>query len=102
MPSSFSVPYDVRILSSGGAWPGDNLTTLVPWVGVPDWNMFQGNAAHTGYVAASPDPNSFSTRWQGVTLNNQAGYNGLAQTLTTNAGKLFLSLWHEPLRAERA
>jgi putative Ig domain-containing protein/putative pyrroloquinoline-quinone binding quinoprotein len=90
-PPSFSVPYDVRILSAAGAWPGNNLTTLVPWVGVPDWNMFQGNAAHTGYVPASPDPNDFSTRWQGANLNNQAGYNGLSQTLTTNAGKLFLA-----------
>jgi len=90
-PPSFSVPYDVRILSAAGAWPGNNLTTLVPWAGVPDWNMFQGNAAHTGYVPASPDPNDFSTRWQGATLNNQAGYSGLSQTLTTNGGKLFLA-----------
>ena len=90
-PASFSLPYDVWILSSGSAWPGNNLTTLVPWTGAPDWNMFQGNAAHTGYVPVSVDPNSFSTRLKGPTLNNQVGYNGAAQTLTTNSGRIFVA-----------
>lgn len=90
-PASFSLPYDVWILASGSAWPGDHLTTLVPWNGVPDWNMFQGNAAHTGYVPVEIDPNSFSTRLLGPTLNNQNGYNYPAKTLTTNAGRIFLS-----------
>ena len=91
LPSTFSVPYDVWILTSGSAWPGDNLTTLVPWAGAPDWNMFQGNAAHTGYVAVSVDPNTFSTRLMGPSLNNQVGYAYPAKTLTTNAGRIFLS-----------
>jgi hypothetical protein len=90
-PATFSLPYDVQILSSGSLWPGDNLTTLVPWTGAPDWNMFQGNAAHTGYVPVSVDPNSFSTRLLGPSLNNQVGYNYPAKTLTTNAGRIFLS-----------
>jgi hypothetical protein len=90
LPASFSLPYDVQILSAGSTWPGNNLTTLVPWVGAPDWNMFQGNAAHTGYVPVTVDPNTFSTRLQGPTLNNQPGYNGSSTTLTTNAGRIFL------------
>ena len=90
-PASVTLPYDVQILSATSAWPGNNLTTLLPWPTVPDWNMFQGNAAHTGYVPVSIDPNSISTRWQGPTLNNTAGYNGAAQTLTTNAGRLFIA-----------
>jgi hypothetical protein len=90
-PASFSLPYDVQILSSGSAWPGDNLTTLVPWAGAPDWNMFQGNAAHTGYVPVTVDPNIFSTRLLGPSLNNQVGYNYPAKTLTTNDGRIFLS-----------
>ena len=91
LPASFSLPYDVQILSPGSPWPGDNLTTLMPWVGAPDWNMFQGNAAHTGYVPVSVDPNSFSTRLLGPSLNNQVGYNYPAKTLTTNAGRIFLA-----------
>jgi hypothetical protein len=90
-PASFSLPFDVWILSSGSAWPGDNLTSLVPWATAPDWNMFQGNAAHTGYVPVSLDPNSFSTRLLGPSVNNQVGYSYTAETLTTNAGRLFLS-----------
>ncbi|HEY5809562.1 MAG TPA: putative Ig domain-containing protein [Povalibacter sp.] len=89
--SPVSVPYDIRILSASSAWPGNNLTTLVSRPGIPDWNTFQGNAAHTGYVPFSPDPNEFSLRWQGPTLNNGGGYNATSQTLTTNAGRLFLA-----------
>ena len=90
-PGSISVPFDVQILSDSSAWPGNNLGTLVPWPNVPDWNMFQGNAAHTGYVPVSVDPNRFSTRWRGPSLNNTAGYYGPALTLTTNAGRLFIA-----------
>jgi hypothetical protein len=91
LPASISLPYDVWILAPGGAWPGNNLTTLVPWAQVPDWNMFQGNAAHTGYVPVSVDPNTFSTRLRGPTLNNQVGYNYPAKTLTTNEGRIFVA-----------
>jgi Putative Ig domain len=52
---SIAVPYDVYVLSPASAWPGNNLSTLVPWSGVPDWTMFQANAAHTGYVPVDLD-----------------------------------------------
>lgn len=90
-PSSFSVPYDVWIVSAAGPWPGDHLDALSPWVGVAEWSTFQGNASHTGYVAASPDPNRFSTRWRGPALNNQASFGGAVQTLTTSGGRIFLA-----------
>lgn len=90
-PATVTVPYDVRILSSTSSWPGNNLTTLVPRPGAPDWNTFQGNAAHNGHVPVAVDPNDFSTRWRGPTLNNGGGYNAFAYTLTTNAGRLFLA-----------
>jgi hypothetical protein len=90
-PGSVSVPYDIQILGASSAWPGNNLTTLVRQPGVPDWNMFQGNAAHTGYVPVAPDPNEFSTRWRGPTLNNNTGYNSFAYTLTTNGGQIYLA-----------
>ena len=90
-PPSISVPFDVQILSDSSAWPGNNIATLAPWPNVPDWNMFQGNASHTGHVPVSLDPNLFSTRWRGPSLNNTPGYNGQALTLTTNAGRLFIA-----------
>ena len=47
---SIEVPYRIDALSATSAWPGNHLTTLAAWSGVPDWTMFQGNAAHTGFV----------------------------------------------------
>src|SRR5262249_3834513 len=55
---SVTVPFNVDVLA--GTWPGDHLTTLNPWPGVADWTMFQGGAAHTGYVPVTLDPNQFS------------------------------------------
>jgi len=93
-PSSVSLPFDVQVLSASSAWPGNNIPALAAWNGVADWNMFQGNAAHTGFVPATLDPNFFSTRWTGgPTLNNTPNnYNGAyAWTLTTDGGQLYLA-----------
>jgi hypothetical protein len=93
-PASISVPFNVRVLSPTSAWPGNNTTPLAAWSDVQDWTMFQGNAAHTGYVPVTIDPNSFSTRWQGgPTLNNTPNnYNGaFAYTLTTDGGQLYIA-----------
>src|SRR5262249_49127649 len=93
-PSSVAVPFDVQVLSASSAWPGNHEPPLAAWSGVPDWTIFQGNAAHTGYVPVSVDPNSFSSRWQGgPTLNNTPNnYNGaFAYTLTTDAGQLYIA-----------
>lgn len=58
------VSYSINVLAPGGAWPGDHLTALSPMLGAPEWATFQGNAAHTGYVPVTIDPNQFGTRWQ--------------------------------------
>jgi len=92
-PGSLSVPFDVQVLATN-AWAGNNETPLAAWSGVADWTMFQGNAAHTGYVPVTIDPNSFTTRWQGgPTLNNTPNdYNGAyATTLTTDGGQLYIA-----------
>jgi hypothetical protein len=90
-PGSVTLPFDVYVLSSTSAWSGNNLTPLAAWSGVADWTMFQGNAAHTGYVAAALDPNNFATRWQGPTLDNTSGYSSFAYTLTTDNDQLYLA-----------
>ncbi|QWV92148.1 PQQ-binding-like beta-propeller repeat protein [Geomonas oryzisoli] len=63
MPSVW-VNYTVNVLAPGGAWPGNHLTALSSIQGAPEWATFQGNAAHTGYVPVTLDPNRFDTRWQ--------------------------------------
>jgi hypothetical protein len=87
---SIAVPYDVYVLSSASAWPGNNLSALVPWSGVPDWTMFQANAAHTGYVPVDLDPNSFSTRWQAPALDIPVSWGGNLNTLVSSNGVLFI------------
>jgi hypothetical protein len=88
---SITVPYDIYVLSPASAWPGNNLSTLVPWSGVPDWTMFQANAAHTGYVPVDLDPNSFSTRWQAPALDIPVSFGGNLNTLVASNGVLFIS-----------
>lgn len=87
---SVTIPYDIYVLSTSSAWPGNNLTALAAWSNVPDWTMFQGNAAHTGYVPAQLDPNSFSTRWQTPALDIPVSWGANLNTLTTSDGQLFI------------
>lgn len=88
---SFSMAYRVNSLTAASAWPGNHLTSLAAWPSVGDWSMFQGNAAHTGFVAVIPDPDHFSTRWQRAEPS-VPGPNGLliASTATSN-GQIFVS-----------
>jgi hypothetical protein len=87
---SISVPYEIYVLSPAGTWPGDNLTPISAWAGVPDWTMFQGNAAHTGYVPVDLDPNTFSTRWQTPAIDIPVDFGGNLNTLTASNGLLFI------------
>jgi hypothetical protein len=94
-PTSIDVPFNVQVLSATSAWPGNYTPPLAAWNGVADWTMFQGNAAHTGYVPAAIEPNTFTTRWQGgPTLSNTPNnYNGaFAYTLTTDGGQLYIAI----------
>jgi hypothetical protein len=51
------LPYDLQVIQ------GTNLTPLTRWPSIPDWETYQGNAAHTGYVPVTLDPSRFSPRW---------------------------------------
>ena len=86
---SVAVPFDVDVLTANSAWLGDHLTTLSPWSGVPDWTMFQGNPAHTGYVPVDVDPNQFSTRWQVPAF--PAADSSYIHMPATAGGQLFIS-----------
>jgi len=89
--ASVAVPFDMEVLSPSSSWPGNHLTTLVPWTGVADWTMFQGNAAHTGSVPVDTDPNQFSTRWQTAAVTNSGPRYQLLATLTTAGGRFFVA-----------
>lgn len=89
---SLRLNYSVSVLAPGSAWPGNHLTTLVPMQGAPEWATFQGNAAHTGYVPVTLDPNQFGTRWQ-LTVPAFLYFNDLFNlaTVTTANGKFYIA-----------
>lgn len=83
---SVSTNYNIQIMDPASTWPGNHLTTLAAWSGVADWQTFQGNSAHTGFVPATVSPDQLVTRWQqSVTPNIY--FNGtinLATVTTSN------------------
>jgi len=90
---SVAVSFDFTVMSTTSAWPGNNLSALVAWPGVPDWSTFQGNAAHTGYVPVDLDPNRFSTRWTlpAATGSDSGTSYGLPAPPTTANGRFFVA-----------
>lgn len=89
---SLLVNYSVNVLAPSSAWPGNHLTTLLPMQGAPEWATFQGNAAHTGYVPVTLDPNQFGTRWK-LVVPTFLYFNGLFNlaTVTTASGKFYIA-----------
>ncbi|MYN46081.1 PQQ-binding-like beta-propeller repeat protein [Pseudoduganella sp. FT93W] len=89
---SISVPYDITVHSPNSAWPGDQLTPLAPWNGVPDWATFQGNNAHTGYVPVEIKADQMQLRWKrGAVNNSTSGYNASISPLVTANGRFYAS-----------
>ena len=86
------VIYTVNVLAPGGAWPGNHLTALSSIQGAPEWATFQGNAAHTGYVPVTLDPNQFGTRWQ-IPVPAFLYVNGWFNlaTVTTEGGNFYMA-----------
>jgi hypothetical protein len=88
---SISVPFDINIMSASSPWPGDNLTSLSAWAGVPDWTTFQGNSAHTGYVPVNVKPKQFRTRWKMAATMVRGQFYDLMNTLTTSNGMFYVA-----------
>jgi len=81
---------------AGGAIPVSYSVTITPFVippptatasGLPEWETFQGNAGHTGYVPVTLDSAHFRPRW---TWTAPAGVGTLGPA-TTGSGRLALS-----------
>lgn len=89
--ASIAVPFDVLVMSPTISWPGDNLSPLAPWAGAPDWAMFQGNAAHTGYVPVTLNPNLFSARWRKSGMGWTGSFYPVPATLTATMGNFFIA-----------
>jgi hypothetical protein len=88
-----SVPlsYEITVMSSAEPWPGDNLTALAAWPGVPDWKTFQGNSAHTGHVPAAANPDQFSTRWRSPAVPLWSGFYTRLGTPVAENGRFFIA-----------
>jgi hypothetical protein len=87
---SVTVPFSIHVLGAQSAWPGDHLTTLSAWNGVPDWSTFQGNASHTGFVRVTVDPDEFTTRWKGTGYPVWNGWSQLKANLVTADGLFYV------------
>lgn len=90
---SVTVPYDLTVLASTTAWPGDHLTALAAWTDAPEWSTFQGNAAHTAYVPVTINPDQMQLRWKSAAINSNTsssyyGYDNSA-TLTVANGVFY-------------
>jgi hypothetical protein len=86
-----SVPFDIKVMSLDSEWPGNNLSSLEPWPDVNEWSMFQGNAAHTGYVPVELNPDVFSTRWKRPESMLSVSSLGSVANLAVEDGRLFVS-----------
>ena len=76
------IPYTVKVN------PIVNLTTLTPINGLADWEMFQGNAAHTGYVPITIDPKKINRRWS---WQKPASDTESLTTISSSQGKMYVT-----------
>jgi hypothetical protein len=87
---SISVPFSVRVMGSQTTWPGDNRTALSAWAGAPDWSTMQGNAAHTGLVPVTSNPDQYSLRWKAIGNQLWNAWNPLKANLVTSNGLYYV------------
>lgn len=89
--SPFKLPYDIDVVSADGALFAYNQSPLSALPGAPDWETFQANAQHTGYVPVSLNPAQFSARWKWIAPAN-AGELMQPSTLATGGGRFYVSI----------
>lgn len=88
--SPFQVPYDFNVDPAEGGVTALNLTGMNALAGAPDWETYQGNASHTGFVPVTLSPSAFSARWSWV-VPAVLGKQPNVSSITTNGGLLFLA-----------
>lgn len=88
--SPFKLPYDIDVIPADGAVSAYNEGALSELPGAPDWETFQANAQHTGYVPVGLNPYQFSARWKRFAGSN-AGRPFQLSTIATGGGRLYVS-----------
>jgi hypothetical protein len=79
--SPVSVAYDLTV---------EPLRALSRYPGVEDWETYQGNASHTGYVPITVDVDNIVPRWNWMTEHQANGIGGIT-TLAVDDGRVVIS-----------
>jgi hypothetical protein len=99
---SVTVPYDLTVLASTTAWPGDHLTALAAWTDAPEWSTFQGNPGHTAYVPVTINPDQMQLRWKSAAISTNTSYYGYGYSATlTAANGIFYGAGSNLLKARK-
>lgn len=72
---------------TGGTGGGECSTSVTG--AAPEWQTFQGNPAHNGYVPTTLSPSCFSYVWEWK--REPGGVLGFINAVTTEAGKVFVT-----------
>lgn len=80
--SPIEVPYTVSVT------PFVPLPPVPTLSGLPEWETYQGNAGHTGFVPVTLDATQFSSRWSWTLPSNASG---TLSPVTTGSGKVIVS-----------
>ena len=79
--SPVQIPYTITVT------PFVPLPPVPTASGLPEWETYQGNAGHTGFVPVTLDPSHFAPRW---TWSLPAGASGTLSPVTAGSGKVVI------------
>jgi outer membrane protein assembly factor BamB len=88
--SPFLVPYVIDVISPNGGVTAYNLSPLSPLAGATDWETFQANASHTGFVPVTLNAAVFNPRWK-WDAPSYSGVQWNPSTITTGGGRFYVS-----------
>lgn len=88
--SPFKLPYNIDVIPPEGGVTAYNQPALSALAGVPDWETFQANARHTGYVPVSLNYAQFSPRWKWQAPSVK-GRQVVPSTIATGGGRIYVS-----------
>ncbi len=91
--SPVPIPFDIQIAPRPA---NAGMTSLTAWSGVGDWQTFQGNVAHSGYVPVTLQPTALASRWlwtaPSIAASSQVhGDPTKLSTVTAAAGLVYVS-----------
>lgn len=81
--SPVQVPYEITVT------PFEPLPPVPTASGLPEWETYQGNAGHTGFIPVTLDPSAFAPRWSWAP---PADASGTLSPVTAGSGKVIVSV----------